>query len=202
MVREGLIAVFNSDEDIEIVGHANDGDAAIVQAEKLLPDVVLMDINMPNMNGIEAAVKIKLENPFIKVLLLTMLNTRQFVLEALEKNLDGYILKMADVKELKDAISKVYAGDYYFDREITEDLIMSGVVPESRSPNENEILTAREKEILVSIAKGMTTAEIADAENLSAHTVFAHRRNILKKLDCKNTAEIVNYAIRSGLFKV
>ncbi len=202
MVREGLVAAFSSDSEIEIIGQAKDGDTAIIQADQLLPDVILMDVHMPNLNGIEAAAKIKLENPFIKILLLTMLDSRQFILEALEKNLDGYILKMADIEELRKAIFLVSEGEYYFDREITEDLLLSGMIPEERPIEEGDSLTEREREVLIFIAKGMTTTEIAENLKISNNTANNHRRNILRKLNCKNTAEIVGFAIRSGLYKI
>jgi DNA-binding NarL/FixJ family response regulator len=122
-------------------------------------------------------------------------------LEALQKNIDGYILKMADVEELKEAIVRIHKGDYYFDREITEELIMSETISDKYS-KEIDDLTEREREIMLFIAQGMSSAEIGERLKISAHTIYNHRRSIFKKLDCKNSAEIVNIAIKSGLYRV
>ncbi len=202
VMREGLSAAFKNDEFIEVVGLAIDGEDAIAKSRELEPDIIVMDINMPNLNGIEAAQSIKKEHPYIKVLLLTMLDSRQFVLEALSNNIDGYILKMADIDEVHKAIISIHDGGFYFDKEITEDLLSQPFNSEGDSFIQIEALTDREKEIIKFIAQGLTTAEIAELIFVTSSTVNNHRRNIMRKINCKNTAELVTYAVKSGIYNL
>lgn len=202
VMREGLSAAFKDDEYIEVIGLAVDGEDAIEKTNDLEPDIILMDINMPNLNGIEAAQSIKKEHPYIKVLLLTMLDSRQFVLEALNNNIDGYILKMADIDEVHKAIISIHEGGFYFDSEITEDLLSQPFNSEGDSFVQIEALTDREKEIINFIAQGLTTTEIAESLFITSSTVNNHRRNIMRKIKCKNTAELITYAVKSGIYKI
>ncbi len=203
MVREGLKSVINSKDELKVIGEANSGDEAIEKAIKLKPHVIVMDINMPGMNGIEAAKKIKEINSGIKILMLTMIDNEKFIIDALSSGVEGYLYKDADISELIKAIKKIAAGEEYLNKEITEKILRYVTGRNLTSYNSGKIspppLTPREIEIVGLIAKGLTSRAAAEKLFISEYTVIKHRKNIIRKLKVKNFTEVVSYAITNGI---
>lgn len=203
VVREGLKAALEIEENIEVIGEADDGIDAIEFCEKRIPSIIIMDMNMPRMDGITATREIKRRFPQVKILLLTMYDNKEFVVDALGAGIDAYLLKMARIGEVHKAISALAEGDSYFDQKITQmmiDMKKQGLL--SAAPGDDQEIhniTSREKEIIRYLIGGKTTAEIADTLNISPHTVNNHRGNLLKKLNLKNTAEVVKWAVLRGI---
>jgi DNA-binding NarL/FixJ family response regulator len=193
ILRDGIRTALELEESFEIVGEATDGSEAIEGATRLLPDVILMDISMPSVDGIEASKAIKRMNPQIKIILLTMYDNRQFIEEALLAGIEGYILKMTRLDDVIKAIKAVYDGDNYFDPAVTS--LLKADKPEEIKESKFAILTEREREILQLIINGCTSNEISERLFISRFTVNNHRKSILLKLGLKNTAELIRYAI-------
>lgn len=200
MIREGIKALLRKNSAIEIVGEAETGQEAMDLLAGQAADLVLMDINMPNMNGIETTKAIQQAHPTTKVLALTMHNDDTHIVSMLEAGASGYILKTADKETLEDAIDHVYAGETFFPPEVAQAVLQRHLKQKQTSGNgNNRILTKREKEVLLLITKGLTNPEIAEKLFISKRTVDAHRRNLLDKLKAKNTAGLVMYAVKQGL---
>ena len=200
MLRDGLRAVLALEEDIEVVGEANDGHAAVEMAGRLVPDVVLMDIGMYGLNGVEATRRIKAENPNVKVIALSTYSDKRYVLSMLEAGASGYVLKAAAVDEMCRAVRAVAEGKRYLSPDV------AGVVVDARfqAPAEpdaplSSTLGSREREVLQLLAEGHSSPEIARRLHIAASTVETHRRNIMRKLDVHSVAELTKYAIREGL---
>ncbi len=197
--RDGLRTLIEK-EGMEVVGEAENGRKTIKLAEKLMPNVIIMDVSMPDMNGIEATRKISAGMPSIKVIALSMHSDRRFVLGMLEAGASGYLLKDCAFGELASAISQVLDGNKYLSPKIA-DVVVKGYLNKSNDTSimKNTILTSREREILQLIAEGMTAKEIAVHVFLSIKTVETHRRNIMQKLNMRSTVDLTKYAIREGL---
>lgn len=197
--RDGLRTLIEK-EGMEVVGEAENGRKTIKLAEKLLPNVIIMDVSMPDMNGIEATRKIISEMPQVKVIALSMHSDRRFVLGMLEAGASGYLLKDCAFGELASAIKQVLTGNKYLSPKIA-DVVVKGYLNKSNdsSVSGGAILTSREREILQLIAEGLTAKEIADHVFLSVKTVETHRRNIMQKLNMRSTVDLTKYAIREGL---
>ncbi len=201
ILREGLRALISSEPDFEVVGEAEDGREAIRCVVKLAPDLILMDLSMPKMNGIEAIREIKKRTPETKILALTVHRTEEFILEVLQAGAVGYVLKDASSVELMMAIKSVLAGKRYLSPSISH-MVIEGYLAgkktfEPRSPWDT--LTQREREILKLIAEGHKNKEIADYLCISVKTVEKHRANLMKKLDLHNASALTAYAIERGL---
>lgn len=196
VMLDGIRAMLRDVEDVEIVGDALNGEELISQVSAFRPDVVLTDIQMPVMDGIQAARTIRERFPGVKIIALTMLNESMFIRRMLEAGVAGYLFKTADKNELVHVIHKVAAGETHFGEEVTAQLV-SGFSKTVTSPL--DVLTKREKEILRLIAQGLTDKEIAEKVFLSALTVITHRKNILSKLGLKNKVEITRFAMENGL---
>jgi DNA-binding NarL/FixJ family response regulator len=198
--REGLRALLEKEPDMEIVAEAGDGATALRLAREHRPDVIVMDITMPDMNGIDATRQIVGESASVRVLALSMESDRRFVVEALKAGATGYLLKDAAFAELATAIRTVAANEPYLPPKITQLVIREFM---QRIPAEEfltfETLTQREREVLQLIADGRNTKEIAFAFNVSLKTVENQRHSIMKKLDLYSIAELTKYAIRQGL---
>jgi len=203
MLREGLRAILEKDEEIEVIGEASDGRTAVAMARTLRPDVVAMDISMPDLNGVEATRQIKAENPAVKVVALSRHSDRRYVLRVLEAGASGYVLKSGAYDELRRAVQAVRSGHSYLSPRITglvlEAHLRPGSQPESASAS---TLGPRELEIVQLLAEGHTSPQIARKLHISTRTVESHRRNIMKKLDVHSLAEITKYAVREGLTSV
>lgn len=197
--RDGLRTLIEK-EGMEVVGEAENGRKTIKLAEKLLPNVIIMDVSMPDMNGIEATRKIISEMPQVKVIALSMHSDRRFVLGMLEAGASGYLLKDCAFGELSSAIKQVLTGNKYLSPKIA-DVVVKGYLNKSNDSlvSGGSILTSREREILQLIAEGLTAKEIADHVFLSVKTVETHRRNIMQKLNMRSTVDLTKYAIREGL---
>ena len=193
---DGITALLDGIPGMEVVGRALNGQQAIELALDLQPDIILMDIQMPVMNGIEATREISSRVPGAKVIALSMLNESLNTRKMLEAGAYGYVLKTIDKGELVQVLEKVSSGQKHFSAEVTEQL-MNNFAGRASSPA--GMLSRREKEILVHIAQGLTDKEIAEKVFLSPHTVIAHRKNILSKLGLKNKVEITRFAMDNGL---
>jgi len=198
VLRAGLRALLASEADLEVVGEAADGDEALRMAGELSPEVVLMDITMPGMDGIEATRKLLAEMPSARVLLLTVHADSSLLREALQAGAAGYILKRAVESELINAIRAVARGDLYIDPAMTRALLTEPARNPCRD-NLNETLTSRETEVLQLIAGGYTNRQIAEKLTISVRTVEGHRANIMGKLDLRSRVELVRYARETGL---
>ncbi|MFC1987540.1 response regulator [Chloroflexota bacterium] len=197
VLRDGIRALFDLYDDIEIVGEAAEGKEAINKAEELKPDVIIMDIAMPEMDGLEATRRIAKRNPKMKVLILTQYDTREHVLAAIKAGAAGYVPKRALGAELISAIRAVYNGDLFLYPSATTALIHDYLYRTEEEPYDT--LTPRERELLKLIAEGRTSREIADMLLVSLKTVLGHRAKIMKKLDLHNRSELIKYALRRGL---
>ena len=200
IVRYGLRCLIEEQPDMEVVGDAVNGRTAINLAHQLKPDVVIMDISMPDMNGIEATRRIRKEIPDTKVIVLSMHHKRQFVIDMLKSGVSGYILKTKVHGDLIRAIKAAVAGEVYLSSKITG--IMAHDVM-SRLPTSEKsayaILTPREREVLQLISEGKSTKESALHLNVSIKTIESTRRQIMQKLDIHNVADLTKYAINEGI---
>nr|WP_068432868.1 response regulator transcription factor [Magnetospirillum sp. XM-1]CUW39040.1 Two-component response regulator EsrB, LuxR family\ len=197
LVRQGLVALLAVD-DVTIVGEAEDGKGALEMARTLSPDVVLMDLSMPELDGVEATRRIKQVAPQVRVLVLTVANCERRVAEALAAGADGYALKKLGHAELMAAINAVCAGKTYLGPGLSEELVKEYL---EGSDMAGGSLTAREREVLQLIARGHKNREIADDLGIAIKTVETHRTKIMQKLDLHNSAELAAYAIRRGLIE-
>lgn len=195
IVLEGLTSLIESEANIEVVGKALNGQKLLEVLKTITVDVVVVDIEMPIMNGIEATRSILKEYPTVKVLVLTMYNTIGFIRKIAETGAHGYILKNKGKEELVEAIETVYEGKKYYGEEVTKTLLNSF----RQKDMAGEIhLTRREKEVLKLIAAGHTTKEISQKLNIAPTTVETHRRNLIEKTGVANTKALVNFAVKHG----
>ena len=201
ILREGLRALLSSHPEFEVVGEAKDGREAIRRVEKLMPDLVLMDLSMPRMNGLEAIKEIKKRSPEIKIIALTVHKTEEYILATLQAGADGYALKDATHSELVMAIEHVLEGHSYLDPDISGKVIEGYLEGRKtlKATSAWDTLTQREREILKLIAEGYKNREVADYLCISLKTVEKHRANLMKKLDLHNTAALTACAIEKGL---
>ena len=198
MLRDGIRAFLVAQDDIKIVGEASDGKEAIEKARELQPDVVVMDIAMPGMDGIEATRRIRKKNPATKVIILTQYENREHVISAIKAGATGYVPKRALGSDLVSAILTVHRGDSFLYPSAATALV-GGYLRRSDEEGPYERLTGREREILKLIAEGHTSREIADVLFLSLNTVLTHRAKIMEKLDIHSGTELIRYAMRKGL---
>ena len=194
MIREGLSALLHDAEDIEIVKSASSGKEVLDFLKKDTADLVLMDINMPELDGIQATKEIKKRYKDMKVLILSMHNKEGFVKNAIEVGADGYILKNTGKNELLSAIDHIINGKTYFSQEVTKTLINNIRVGHP----EGITLSKKEKDILELLSNGHTTIEIADKLVASQHTIETYRRNLLLKFEAKNVSELIKLSMKKG----
>lgn len=204
MVRQGVRMVLQSEPDIELVGEAGRAAEAVELAGRLKPDVVIMDLSLPDMSGIEATQQIKAAVPDTHVIALTMHEEEPYVLEVLKAGADGYIVKRSAAADLVNAVRAVMQGQAVLDPVVTRAVVTGYVTrPAPVVPGQEADLpvTPREREILILVAEGYTNAEIAKKLYISEKTVQTHRSNILDKLNIHDRTELVRYAIRYGLIE-
>jgi len=199
LVRAGFRALLQSLPDMEVVAEAGDGREALRLIGLHQPDVVLMDIGMPGLNGLEAAARIVEESPHIRVIILSMHATEEYVLRALRAGAVGYLLKDAGTAELELAVRAVVRGEMYLSPAVSKHVIAEYVQRVSSEPNSFEQLSPRHREILQLIAEGQTTKEIAQTLGLSVKTIETYRTQLMERLDIHDIAGLVRYAIRMGL---
>lgn len=202
MVLDGLVSMLDSEKKIEIVGLAKNGVEVLDKIEVLTEvDIVLMDLNMPKLDGIETTKKIKDVHPEIAVLIVSMYNRQEFVKNLLDSGIDGYIMKNSGKKVLLEAIETLMKEEPFYGPEITKTIMKGYQKTRIFDPDVYSEISNREKDVIRLIASEMTTNEIADKLFISPHTVDTHRKNILSKLDVKNAAGIVKFAIQTGIVK-
>ncbi|MCK5832068.1 response regulator transcription factor [bacterium] len=201
IVREGIKMILEEDSGIEVVGQVNDGRLALEVIPELKPDVVVMDITMPDLNGIEATRRIERDFPKVKIIGLSMHSSRRVIKEMLEAGADGYLIKNSTMKELRDAIYAVNNGKKFLSSQITGDVIFEYLKPSDVEEDKPYIwmLTGREREVLQLLCEGFSNRHIATKLDVSDRTIEAHRANIMRKLKIHNLAGLTKFAIREGL---
>jgi DNA-binding NarL/FixJ family response regulator len=200
IMLEGLKSLFERERDLEIVGVAHNGREAVRLAEKLAPDVVIMDVSMPDLNGIEAARKIMSQNPGMKVIALTIHSDARYAVEMIKAGARGYILKQCAYEEIKRAVRIVVKGEAYLSPGITGNLLGTLTGQDRDAKNGAfSTLSPREREVLQMLAEGQNSRGISSRLNISTKTVDTHKMNIMHKLNLKSLADLVRYAIREGL---
>jgi two-component system response regulator NreC len=191
VVRRGLRKILESSSLIEVVDEVGDGAAAVDAAATLRPEVVLMDVSMPGLNGIEAARRIVAEVPGVRVLMLSMYDNEPFVRQSIDAGAQGYLLKDVDDEVLVEAVSVVSRGERYFGSTLAW-MVAGG-------ESSLEALSPKEREVLRLVGEGLSNREVAKRLHLSVHTVETHRRHLMEKLDLHSAVELVRYALRVGL---
>ena len=204
LFRRGLYVVLGTEENIEVVAEAEDGEQAITKAEEMAPDVVLMDVRMPRVNGIEAASRIRETLPSTKILMLTVSDEEDDLYEAIKAGANGYLLKEISVEEVASAIRAVVQGQSLISPSMASKLLnefnsLARQAADRREQLPAPVLTARELEVLKLVARGMSNRDVADQLYISENTVKNHVRNILEKLHLHSRMEAVMYAVRKRL---
>jgi two-component system, NarL family, response regulator NreC len=210
VVRSGLRLLLQSSPDFTVIAEAEDGEEAVALVDRHKPDVVIMDISMPKLNGIEATGIMKQNDPDMKIIILTVHEDEEYVYQMLRAGASGYVLKSAGKKEIFAAIESALSGERFFSPGISK-LIIEGFIKrdkeqlqaqEQMQTHSKQQLTKREIEVLQYIAQGFTNRKIAEALFLSIRTINTHRTNLMQKLDIHDTARLVRYAIETGLVKL
>ena len=197
LVQEGLVAVLGLDPDIEVIGTASDGQQALEKLAELTPDIVVMDIRMPNLHGIDATARIAEQFPGVKVIILSMHDNCNYIVNAMKAGARGYLLKNSSTPELINAIKQVHAGGRYLSPEV------SGSLLDDLTPTDEPVqaISKREQEVLIWVTKGLTNKEIARQLDISVRTVEVHRLNLKRKLGIDTSAGLVRYALEQGLIQ-
>ncbi len=199
ILREGIKVLLNRERDMEIVAEAEDGAQALEQVRSVKPDVVVMDISMPKIGGLEVTREITETFPDVKVVILTMHDNEEYLVQALKSGAKGYVLKEAAATDLAEAIRAVVRGDAYLYPAVARKLVDDYVNRVRTIKTASESLTPREREVLKLVAEGHTNKEIADYLGISVKTVENHRANLMRKLDLHDRTELARYAIKIGL---
>ena len=201
LIRAGLRMVVTSQPDLAVIGEANDGREALAMADKLKPDVVVMDVGMPSLNGIEACRQIRESLPQIQVVMLSMHSDEGYVLRALKAGAKGYLLKDSAEADLANAIRAVVAGKSFFSPAVGKVLLEDYMRKLKRTGAEDsfELLSPREREVLQLVAEGQSSKDIANLLGLSVYTVETHRAKVMQKLNLRNIPELILYAVRKGV---
>lgn len=198
MVREGITNLLELDENISVVGFAGDGFECLKKLSELKPDVLLLDINMPNMNGIEVLKELKNRNSKVKVIMLTIHNEGEYILKAVEIGCAGYVLKDSDSSMLKKAVYTVYLGESFIQPDLIP-ILNQRLLNKEEKDEQLEKLTKREIEVLILLSEGLFNKEIAYKLNISERTVKNHISNIFKKIDVSDRTQAAVFAIKNKL---
>ncbi len=203
ILREGLRALLALSETVEVIGDFGSGKEAIDNVGKLSPDIIIMDIAMPVLDGIETTRRITKSNPEVKVIILSQHENKEYILSAIKAGASGYILKKAVSADIVSGLEAVASEGYYFDPSVAKTVIVDYLKNLKGKPQEDEYdrLSEREKEVLRLIVDGMSSNEIASTLCISVKTVLGHRTNIMEKLNIHNRTELVKYAIRRGIIQ-
>jgi DNA-binding NarL/FixJ family response regulator len=204
ILREGVRALLAMSEDIAVVGEAANGQEAVDLARRLAPDVILMDIAMPGLGGIEATIQIRKENPQAKILVLTQYEDREYIRRFLKAGVSGYVLKKAAGSELTSAIRAVNRGGLVLDPEVAREAMREQSEPSARggAANPYESLTDREKQVLKLVAEGHSNKEVAETLDISVKTAMSHREHIMQKLDLHSRTDLIRFALQQGVIRV
>lgn len=204
LFRNGLKGLLNRYPECEVVGEASDGMEFLELLEKTPCDIVLLDIDMPRMNGIEAVQRALARYPELKVVTLSMHGDEEYYFRMVEAGVKGFLLKNSEIDEVRAAVTAAGSGGSYFSQELLRSLVgsLKSSTPGQTADQETETLSERETEVLLGICKGLSNQEIADELFISKRTVDKHRANILDKTGCRNTANLVVYAIKNSLVKI
>ena len=205
LIRSGLKALLSFSPEFEVVGEAGDGLSAIQQVEEKRPDILILDLSMPNMSGIDCIKEIRSRGLVCSILVLTMYDDEEYIKEVMRSGADGYLLKKSADRELIEAIHKIYNGKKYLNESISQTLIDSllrSAPAQSDITDPYILLSIREREVLRYLAKGFTNSEIAEILSLSPKTIDTYRSRIMNKLNIKKKSELVNYAMQHRLFNI
>ena len=202
LFRDGIANLLSTSPHIEVVAQAKNGQEAIEKAKRLKPDIMIMDLSLPIINGVDATRILHQELPETKVLVLSMHADENYIKEALEAGAFGYLFKDCTYDQLIEAINSVYQGKKYLSDKITEVLIQGYLTKEVDVHDNSHELSERESEILKLIAEGKSTHEISELLFISAKTVGTHKQNILEKLKLKSSADLIKYAIKKGIIRL
>ena len=204
IVREGVKALLNLADDMEVVGEAADGREAIERAVELEPDVAVMDIAMPGLGGLEATLEIRKLCPRTRILVLSQYDDREYVRRFLKAGVSGYVLKKSAGSDLAAAIRSVHRGGLVLDPEVAREAMLdqAAAADGSRPADPYEALTDREKQVLKLVAEGHSNKEVADELGISVKTAMSHREHIMEKLDLHSRTELIRFAIKQGIIRV
>lgn len=202
LFRNGLRILLDASGDYEVIAEAANGQEFLAQLTHQIPDVVLLDIEMPVMDGITAAKRAMEQYPDLKIITLSMYGEEYYYYAMVDAGVNGFLLKNSDITEVVQAIEAVCSGSNYFSSELLDNLVMNFRSKPNRLTKEQDLLSSREIEILIWICKGFSNQEIGDKLCISKRTVDKHRANILEKSQCKNTAQLVVFAIKHKLVEV
>jgi DNA-binding NarL/FixJ family response regulator len=203
LLREALCNKLNNNPDLEVTAQADNGRNAVELAKKHVPDVIIMDVSMPDMNGIEASRRISENSPNIKIIALSMHSEQKFVINMLKAGASGYLNKACRFEELIEAINVVTSGEIYLDRSIGTKIVKDylNAIPQEVDDN-SEKLTGREREVLQMVTEGKSSKEIAFKLGIEEHTVVKHRQNIMNKLNIRDIPGLTKYAIHEGIISL
>lgn len=199
IVREGIKGLLAANPMFDVVGEAADGIEALRMVQELNPDILLMDLSMPNLDGMSATKQVKKKHPSLKVIILTIHDSEEYVYQVFKNGADGYVLKESAYEELLAAIEAVARGKKYISPSISGDVIKRYLDHPLSQANPIDTLTNKEREVLSLIAQGYSNREMADAQFVSVKTIEFHRGNIMKKLDIHNQAALIRFGINSGI---
>lgn len=195
VVRDGCSKLLNNQPDITVVAELDDGESACHQYNEIRPSVVVLDLNMPGIGGLETIRRLKAKDPTVKILVFTMHDSNVMVSRAFEAGALGYLLKSSHAEEMTEAVRQVYSGKMYIDHDLPANLKKS----RTTANNPVELLTKREFQIFCALAEGQSVADIAHTISISPKTVGVHQTNLMKKLNLKNASELTHLAIQNGI---
>lgn len=201
IVREGLRRLLDDEDDFEVSGEARDGREVLEQVEQEKPAVVVLDINMPRLGGLETLERLRANHPDVKVILLSVHGDAPFIQSAIALGADGYVLKNGRASEIVTAIRAVTKGGSYFSPVVAREIVEQLRTPRDTTHEPFSVLSTREREVLHLIAEGMSAKEVATQLNISTKTVEAHRTSLMRKLGVRKATELVRYALRHGLIE-
>lgn len=202
LVREGIVRILNDHPEFTVISEAENGKQALEKCEIFNPDVLLLDLDMPVLNGLDAVPLLKKQFPALKIGILTMHEEKLLIEKMIKLGVHGYLYKSSDPAELLEGVSKLAAGKTFYTSAVTENLVKSDTIFQNTSHDQALLLAQlsdREKEILTLIARGMSNTEIGEKLSISHRTVDSHRQNLLRKLQVKNLAGLIRFALTSGL---
>ena len=208
LVRSGIKALLEKSEDIKVVGEAGEGHEALQRIKETNPDVVLLDISLPGLNGLEVAAKARKDSPRLRIVFLSMHSNEEYVLQALKIGASGYVLKQSSTRELELAVRSAKKGETFLSPAISNTVVsdymarLKGGNVRKPGVNPYEVLTSRQREILQLIAEGFSSKEIAQKLGLSINTIEVHRANLMDRLNIHDIAGLVRYAIQTGIIEV